>query len=254
MMYTFLMKIYIYSPQKEISQIIADHLSDKGNLCFPFMMQEDISVSLQNLKKMPDLLILDYKSFNHDIFNIFDYLKKFNMKVPLVFYNDPCLLRSSRTQHWISIIETKFKPFEEEERKKYEKVLKDLEELIESDELRPYISLLQEPKEIPLSMIKDAYTLQYLKENKDDCIFEFQKRTKLPNNLFYLLELLQKNKCLSLSFTDIADLYNKDGKSINEKSLKVLMSRLKSFIRSDKNCNFLIHCEDKRYKFVRFKV
>ena len=203
---------------------------------------------------MPDLLIMDYLSFNHDIFNIHKYFSETNVAVPVIYYNDPCLLRSTRAMHWKAQLEITYTSYKQIDFSTYEPLFKSLEDLIEADEFKPYISLLQPPKELPTSLIKDKYTLQYLQENQNDCIHQFKERNNLPNNLFYLLRILQENKNLSLSYNDIVELYEKDGKQITKESLKVLMSKLKKAIHQDKNCNFLIYHDEDRYKFVRYKI
>ena len=248
------MRIFIYSKQYELSQIIADHLTEKGNLCFAFANQSDISMAIRNQKKLPDLMILDYTLYTHDVFNLYSYMDEVDLKFPVIFYNDPCLIRKKRADHWKAIIELTQSKHIMKDFSAYVPSLTALEELIESEELFPYITLIQPAKQLPLSMVKDSYTLQYLKENKNDCIYTFQERNKIPNNLFYLLELLQQNKNLMLSFKDIIEIYKKDGKEISEDSLRVHMSRLRKFIRNDRECNFLIYHEKDRYKFVRYKV
>ena len=65
------MKVVIYSPVPEISQIIAKHLIYAGHKCVIFENLEDLSSLIRNLKKGPDLIILDYLSFNHDLFNVY---------------------------------------------------------------------------------------------------------------------------------------------------------------------------------------
>ena len=149
------MKVFIYSPQGELSQIISDHLSDKGHLCFPFGSMSDLSLSLRSLNKMPDILIMDYMSFNHDIFNIYKYFEETNIKVPVIFYNDPCLLRSTRASHWKAQLEITQQKYITKDFSPFEPLFKDLEELIESKEFKPYISLLQPAKKLPESLIKD---------------------------------------------------------------------------------------------------
>ena len=248
------MKVFIYSLQREISQIISDHLSDKGHLCFTFNTLSDLSESVRNLKTMPDLLILDYLTFNHDIFNVYEYLDQINIKMPVIFYNDPCLLRSTRALHWKTQLEITQTKYFNTDFSTYDPLFEDLEELIEAKEFKPYISLLQAPQQIPESLIRNKYTLQYLQENKDDCIVSFRERTKLPNNLFFLLSILQENKNMELSYEDIAALYEKKGKHITKESLKVLMSNLKKIIHQDKDCNFLIYHDKDRYRFIRYKV
>lgn len=248
------MKVFIYSLQREISQIISDHLSDKGHLCFAFNTMSDLSESVRNLKTLPDLLVLDYLTFNHDIFNVYEYLEQINLKFPVIFYNDPCLVRSTRALHWKAQLELTQMHYDKKDFSSYEPLLKDLEDLIEAKEFKPYISLLQPPQKVPESLIRDKYTLQYLRENQDDCIIEFKERMKLPNNLYFLLSILQENKNLELSYKDIADIYEKKGKHITKESLKVLMSSLKKIIHQDKECNFLIYHDKDRYRFIRYKV
>lgn len=248
------MKIFIYSPQREISQIISDHLTSYGNFCLIFFSTSELIDEIANRKKLPDLLILDYLSFNHDLFNIYDSFANYHLMLPVIFYNDPCLTRSTRTSHWLSQLETIMTKAIPRDFSIFRPVFKELEMLIESDELRPYIPLMQKPAPLPKSYIKDAYTLQYLKEQSDDCIYTFKERNNLPENLFYLLKLLQKHKELLLNYSEIKDLYEKDGKSITEKSICVLMSNLRKYIRDDKQNNFLIYQDKDRFRFVRFKI
>ena len=247
------MKIFIYSHQREISQIIADHLSYKGNHCIPFFNLSDLSSIMRNLQKGPDLLILDYLTYNHEIFNIHTYFKKLNKSVPVIFYNDPCLTRSTRSLHWKALLELIQADFTDKDLAVYDDVFIKLAELIESPEFSPYVSLLQPPKEIPQSLIKERLTLQYIKDISDDCITSFKERNNLANNLFYLLSILQKNKDTFLSINRIVEYYKMDGKQMTEKSLKVLISNLKKTIRADKECAFLIYHEDGKYRFVRYK-
>ncbi len=247
------MKIFIYSRQREISQIIADNLAGKTNHCIVFEKLDDLSSLIRSMPKGPDMLILDYCTYNHELFNVYAYLKKIQKQFPVVFYNDPCITRSTRAAHWKTILELTQNSYEHKDFSIYDDIFEKLEELINSKELSPYISLLQPPAPVPQSMIKDKYTLQYLKDNSDDCITSFRERNKLPNNLFYLLNLLQKNKAMPLKIADIIELYEKDEKKISEKSLKVLISRLRNMIRHDKECDFLIYHEKQYYRFIRYK-
>ncbi len=247
------MKIFIYSPQREISQIISDHLSYKGNHCIPFANFEDLSSLMRNMEKGPDLLILDYLTFNHDIFNIYTYFKRLKKAVPVIFYNDPCLTRSTMSAHWKALMDLTLPDFEKKNDLQYKEIFIKLEELICSREFSPYVPLLQPPKKIPETLIKDTYTLQYLKDNSDDCITSFKERNNLPNNLYYLLSIFQKNKEMKLSLKRIVSMYKMDGRKITEKSLKVLISNLKRLIRADKECSFLIYQEEGAYRFVRYK-
>ena len=247
------MKIFIYSPRREISQVIADNLTGKTNHCIVFEKLDDLSGLIRSMAKGPDLLILDYTTYNHELFNVYEYLKKIHKYFPVIFYNDPCITRSTRAAHWKSMLQITQLSYENQDFNYLDDIFAKLEELVKSKELAPYIPLLQPPAPVPPSMIKDKYTLQYLKDNSDDCITSFRDRNKLPNNLYYLLNLLQKNKAMPLKVSDIIELNEKDEKKISAKSLKVLISRLRNMIRHDKDCEFLIYHEKEYYRFVRYK-
>lgn len=246
------MVIFIYSPQRDISQIISDHLSEKGNICFVFTNQNEIITALKNLLKRPDLVILDYMCFNHDSFNIFQHFKEQNLLVPVLFYNDPCLTAPTRAQHWRSQIEKNQQHYIHRNFDSIQPVLNALEELIEAKEFRKYISLLQPPEKLPKELIKDSFTLEYIQNNENDCIYNFKDRSKLPNNLFYLLKLLQEHKSSPITLEQIIELYNDDKKTISESSLKVLISTLKNRIRKDKDCKFFILTENNTYRFIKY--
>lgn len=248
------MNVFVYSMQPYIGQIICDHLTEKGHLCLCFQNQQEVGTTLMKLKTPPDLLVLDFTAYNHDDFDIYNFFLKKKLCLPLVFYNDPCLTMSTRARHWKSQIMLNQNSKKEQVFKieKFDEIFKDLEELVESDELSPYISLMQKPKPLPEYMIPKKYSLDYIKNVKKDFILEFKKRASLPENLFYLLSILQANKDFLLSLSDIQKFYIRDGKEITENSLKVLISRLRSKIREDKQCKFIIRQTKGMYQFVKF--
>lgn len=245
------MKVFIYSVHRDIGQIIQDHLSDKGHLCFTFIKKDDFIQTLKDFKRKPDLLILDYMLFNHDCYNIFSDFGHQGFLIPIVFYNDPCLTHPSRKTHWHALISHLQPYLLDYKAEAYESILCELEELIESQTLKPYISLLQPPKQLPRQFIKDPCTLQYLQENDCDCICKFKKRVNLPNNLYYLLSILQSHQDEPLTLSQIIEIYKADNKSISIDSLRVHLSNLKKTMRNDKDCNFIICRNENRYRFMR---
>lgn len=246
------MVIFIYSPQRDISQIISDHLSEKGNICFVFTNQNEIITALKNLLKRPDLVILDYMCFNHDSFNIFQHFKEHNLLVPVLFYNDPCLTVPSRAEHWRFQIEKNQQHYIHRNLDSCQQTLNDLEQLIEAKEFKKYVSLLQPPQKLPKELIKDSFTLEYIQNNENDCIYSFKNRNNLPNNLFYLLKIFQEHKTTPITLEEIIEIYNDDKKTISETSLKVLISTLKNKIRKDKECKFFILSEKNTYRFIKY--
>ncbi len=251
--YTITMRVYIHSPQVEIAEIIADHLREEKHTCYVYRDFMELFVSIINQKTPPDLLIMDYLSYNHDNYSIMETFDEKKISLPVLFYNEPFLNRSTRAKHWKSQISLLQNLSDEIDLNTYDDIFLSLQNLIESKELRPYISLLQKPLPLPPELIKNKITLKFIKENQDDCICSFKERNKLPNNLFYLLQIFQKHRKIGLTLEDIVKEYQKDGKTISPESLKVLISRLKTSIRKDSDCNFLILHEKKTYKFIVYK-
>ena len=247
------MNIYIHSMQDYIGEIIRDHLTEKGHLCFSFRKQEDLSQTLMKIKALPDLLILDYTTFNHDDFDIYEHLNSRKVTLPVIFYNEPCLIMTTRAKHWKTQIMLNQNQNNTINIESYEAIFQDLQELVESEELSPYISLMQKPSPLPEELIPKKMTLSHIKNIKSDCIVEFKNRNNLADNLFYLLSIFQANKELVLSLEDIQNIYKNDGKTISQESLKVLISKLRGKIRDDKQCKFIIRKVDKSlYQFVKF--
>lgn len=245
------MVIYILSTQPEIGQIIQDHLTSEQNLCFLFQNISQLAGNLEGLKKSPDLLILDYTLFNHDLFSIKDYLNNLDIKLPCIFYNDPCITKYSRTKHWLSQIKLLQEIELNNREKEYEELLLSLTNLIESKELSPYINLMQKPLPLPNYLKKEKLNLTNIKRKTDDNIYDFKEKVSLPNNLFYLLKILQQNKNIKMTTADIQELYKNDNKNISEASIKVLISNLKKEIEKDPSCNFRICNERGLFSFLK---
>ncbi len=245
------MKVIIYSPVKEISHIISKQLTCQGHKCVIFEYLEDLSSLIRNLKKGPDLIILDYLSFNHDLFNIYTYLNKLNKQIPVIFFNDPCLTRSTRAAHWKAILEMTQTKYLTQGLCNYSEIFTTLEKLVESEALVPYIPLLQPPKLFPKNFLNENNLLKLINNDNLDYITSFKLRNNLPNNLFYLLNIFEENKDHPMELSKIIDCYKKDGKKISERSLRVHISNLKSIIRKDEKHEFIIDQDKGTYRLIR---
>ena len=247
------MRVYIHSPLIELADIIADHLIGQGHTCYVIENLEKLFLTINNQQTLPDLLVLDYTSFNHDSFNAARNLTRHNKFLPLIFYNDPVLTRSHRALHWKAQIELLQCRCGEQDLSVYDEIFASIQTLIESKELRPYVPLMQPPKPLPDELKKQRFTLDFIRKNLQDTVIAFKERTKLPESLFYLLQILQEHKKEDMTLEEILEVYKKDGKTMKLESLKVLMSRLRNTIRKDLNCSFLILHENKTYKFIMYK-
>lgn len=251
------MTVYLFSRCYEIGQILNDHLLSKGYSCFLFSNKNDLVTAVTNLKVLPDLLILDYQTFNHDFFNIYQHLYEIKMYLPIIFYNDPCMMPCTRALVWLDqlnllkvLLDKKYK---ENEKNEYKKLFEEIEYLVELDELKPYISLMQQPKPLPDCLKKKQFTLDYIKNCNTNFIYKFKENVKLPDRLFYLLKIFQQNIDSPITLKDIQEIYRKDGKEITENSLKTLISNLRKEMLKDKTCNFLISNNKGAYSFIEIK-
>ncbi len=247
------MRVYLYSPQKGIAEIIADHLRSEEHDCLVINSLEDVFLKISNEIKKPDLLVLDYLSYNHDTFNIIKNLNDYNIYLPTIFYNDPCLVRSNRIRHWRSQVQLLQCKEERKDLDFFDEIFKSIQNFVESEEMRPFISLMQIPKKLPERLIKQLITMTTIKDNINDGILAFKNRAKLSNSLYYLLQVFQKNKNELISLGDILKEYSNDGKQMTQDSLRVLISKLRNLIRKDKECHFLIVKEKDCYEFITFK-
>ncbi|MCR4578892.1 MAG: hypothetical protein K5681_00950 [Treponema sp.] len=246
------MKLFIYSTQKELNTILQDHFSAKGHLCVVFDGLEHFFGSIEKTNNPPDLMILDYLIYNHDIFNLFNYLESQNCIYPCIFYNDPCVTRSNRVAHWkaqLNVLQNKTMNLDVE---KLDPILNDLRAIIENKQLAPSIYLMQQPVPFPKEFVAPKITLDYIQENENDGIEDFRKRNNLPNNLYYLLKLLHNHQDKKLTISEIRRYYEKDNKEIEESSLYVMLSKLRSIVRDDKQARFIIRKDGDYYYFIKF--
>ncbi|MBR2106581.1 MAG: hypothetical protein IJ937_04895, partial [Treponema sp.] len=69
------MNVCIYTPILELAEILTQKIESTGQNCFKFNSQESLVEFLASVKYLPDLLILDYTTINHNLFNIYTELQ-----------------------------------------------------------------------------------------------------------------------------------------------------------------------------------
>lgn len=87
------MRVYIFSlPQNlYLARKIHDFLNLKGHSVKLFDSDSQFFNFVYKKEEIPDFVVYDYFLFNHNIFNIYNFMKGENCLVPLVFFNDPTL-------------------------------------------------------------------------------------------------------------------------------------------------------------------
>lgn len=242
------MNVCIYTPILELAEILTQKIESTGQNCFKFNSQESLVEFLASVKYLPDLLILDYTTINHNLFNIYTELQSIDKLFPIIFYNDPCLVSKDRTKHWKTIIDFFIQKKEDSFEEDYITVFSIIKKVIESPSIRPYIPLMQQPLQFPEELSLRNKIFDKISKQNDDSITLLKKRIKIPDNLFYLLKVLYENKEKGLTLEEIIECYKKDDKSLTINSLRVFISKLKKLLSEDSESQYLLLKVNNKYK------
>lgn len=252
------MIIFIATTQPDVLRFLAFRLEAKGHTCTIFTNQLSLDKALNSLKFLPDLLILDYKLENHLLSgNPFENLYRKKRYLPMIYYNDPCIGEGARMMVWRGFIEDMENPeFIPKDRTDMptlddlDKIFSIVNDFVESEDFSPYIHLMQQPKPFPKN-----YTFEYICNKfkawkiEENYIQEFRKKSKLPENLFTLLQIFSDRKGTKLSITEIKKIYTEEKAEISESSLKVMISNLRSFFKKFPEYHFAIVKSPSGYEF-----
>lgn len=87
------MRVYVFSlPQNlETARKIQDFLNLKGHSVKLFDSDSQFFSFVYQKEKIPDFIVYDYLFFNHNLWNIYNFMKNENCQVPLIFFNDPAI-------------------------------------------------------------------------------------------------------------------------------------------------------------------
>ena len=243
------MTIFLCSTQADIFRFLARKIEKKGHTCLLFGDYTSYLKTISNSKQLPDLAILDYTLENHLISkNPYEALSEKKQYMPLIFYNDPCIAEGARVEVWKSFIESManrdYAPKDQfciPSIEEIEKILIMLDDFIESPEFRPYIKLMQQPKEFPkqltLDFLEETFTK---KESFSLSLFELKEEMNLPDNLYTLFKIFFENKNTVLEPAKIQEEYAAQKAPLSEKSLAVLISQLRASLKKLSTRNFLI--------------
>jgi DNA-binding response OmpR family regulator len=225
-----IMTIYFYTLQKLICKKIADILEENNNICCIYTDENEFYSAVANMKKYPDLLLLDYLVFDHDIFNIYRFMDDINCKIPLLFYNDPFSSSFTRIQHWNMILnlyyaDTGINITE------YTPTLQILSKTVDSKELGPYISLLQIPQPYPpereTSNVSSTCAISSLPNEEITPI-----RKHFSTSLYSVFNILYVNRKKSISIPELKSLLHERNIEITTNTVYSYISRLRTLLRT----------------------
>lgn len=251
------MTIYLLSLHKDVLKIISDELEKLEHKCVIFSNESVLFNTFNKKNIAPDLLAIDYTMWNHDIFPILTYLKEQNFFQPFLYYNDPCPVLPDRCEHWCIQLRTlinmfPMKTLEEEYAfiDNYRPVFKQIQNIVESKALSPYIPLMQAEKPLPEGLpLVNTYKFLQSGILRRESIYDFAKKVSLPKNLLFLLSMFSENINVPLSKKQIINYYVDNGKKLKEESITVLISNLKKYIEKDALCKYTIAKKGESYIF-----
>ena len=216
------MTVYFFTKQIAVCEKIVDKIICRGMYAIPHYGQKFFCHLLNKHGTLPDLFVMDYTMFQHDMLNIYRYMREQDVIVPLIFYNDPYPPDGERVNYWLfqqarHFTGLKISP-------EIRELLYAIQSAVESPEIKPYIPLIQAP--LPFGeadICSQNPKIPVLPYNIN--IYEIRKKTKMPPTIFNL-------------FTKLVDRYN------------TCISRLRNYLKKIKKYNIEIIRLNGGYKLI----
>lgn len=238
------MNIYFLSDQINICHIFAEQLSEHQS--FVFASSELFFKSITSSQDYPDLLIFDYWLYNHDTFNLFDYMNDLNVNIPHIYFNDPCPLFNNRELHW-NYIMANFYGFQYEKNKnEYCSLFSKLYNLVEKSEITPYLELIQDRTIFP--NVRTYQDLENLSKTKIK-FYSIKKINGMTDCYFELLEIFYKKNCI-LSYEELLNEYTNTGHQMTLASIKVILCKIRKLLDNNPEFSFLIIKRANGYELI----
>lgn len=216
------MRISIVIPNYYIACIIATACKHDGNTCTIFSTLFDFFAATENENQRPDLAVVDYLTFDHNVFNIYRYMKSKNTFIPTIFYNDPFPPAGLRHNHWETTLGIIYPEWFNAEQ--YKSIFKLIASIVESELLRPYIPLLQPARPEPVFQFESPKKFILANGAETENI---GKHFKLSGTLFLLFDMLYKNRNTAISTTYIKNALTRVGSPVKTNTIYALIKRLR---------------------------
>ncbi len=219
------MRVYIFSLQQNLdfARKIYDFLNLKGHSAKLFDSDSQFFNFVYKKEEIPDFVVYDYFLFNHNIFNIYNFMKGENCLVPLVFFNDPTI-HSEPTKFFfrnlLNFIHTESKL----EWEKYEQLVSEVAEIVDLEKGGQKVpsKKIEEKSPISTKQTPETQILQKL-SGLNLAIFK-----KLFNNL---------NNCVPLE-----ELKNSDGlnRTLQDATVFCTISKIRKTMKAAGETSFEI--------------
>ena len=217
------MTFYFYTKHRKACKKITKALEERGHTCNTYTNLDEFYKSILKIKTCPDLLLIDYLTYDHSIFNIYRYMHEIGCSIPLLFYNSPFPKDAdSRLKHWIMALNLYYGHIGSLDIDSLIPPLKTIAETVETHGVKPHI---------PLARISKASGLS--KDGKDTARHETLLavyRKKLPASIFSVFEILFTNETRAVSIPELQLLLRKRGIYAKEGTIYSAISRLRTYL------------------------
>lgn len=194
------MRVYVFSLPKNLARAkkIHDFLELKGHSAKLFDSDSRFFNCVYKKEDLPDFIVYDYFLFNHNLFNIYTFMKGERCLIPLLFFNDPTP-HSGITEFFFRNLLNSIHSKKELDWKKYGKIVSELAEAVDlSKNTVPSINRTEtkpeeknvETKENPLHITRklsgiNLTIFKKLFNNLNSCVplEELQHSEELDRNL-----------------------------------------------------------------------
>ncbi|HAH63641.1 MAG TPA: hypothetical protein DCL73_16270 [Treponema sp.] len=221
------MTIYFYTRQRKVCRRIAYILEENNNVCCIYTEENEFYTAVMNMKKYPDLLLLDYLVYNHDAFNVYRFMNDIDCKIPLLFYNDPLPVPEARVRHWNMMLNLYYSDADIDTAR-YTPTLQLLSDAVGSKELCPYISLLQPP--LPYQECADAGNQLSRSGQVSQGERILLMKNNLPCSLYAVFRILYTHREKSVSITELQFLLHQKNIEVKINTIYSEISRLRTFL------------------------
>ncbi len=195
------MNILFVTKEPDVCFLMASFLPKGDYVCAVHSRPAEIFSGIDNDFFKADFIVMDFRSFEHTMYEFFDTFSAQERKIPVIFYNDPYPEPGEkRVSYWLR--QNKIRFGHRHSFTYLMPVLTLLDQIIERPDVHPYISLLQPPAAIEKLSIRQPYRKE-IKSNFH-LVEEFRRHVGLCPALLKVFDFLYECQPNLVSVAEIS--------------------------------------------------
>lgn len=233
------MVVYFLTKQPELCSLIADQLKKSFHICSIFTDSAELYGAVtQNGSGKIDLIALDYSLFEHDIFNPFEILLHDEKSIiPVIYYNDPYPESSEMAAYWKAKNRSCYgEKLPEEKLHQIYPLFKQLQNIVNSERINPYISVICKPRTF---ILKNSF-ISRQKFSPE----QYRLQKNMPQSRYDLFMLFYRNKDIPLTSSWLCEQMWNENSLARQNALYSYIHDLRKFFSSDETKLFSIERQE----------